>query len=300
MKTEIMLHVRSAGSVVRKEGAREMVTLLDALGRAEPLIMADGGARSVSCGQNSLGALDAAIAAQADLVALDVRRCRDGEFVVFRDPGLARMTAATGVLSAMSSSSVTRLQLRSGSGSCGAGLTQDYVPLLTEALAQARDRVPLVLRVLRWADAEAIAAMVAALGLADSVALCLPVTSVVQVGRALSLREDYGVLVAAMVSIDARTKALDAELILSLEPLLVHLRRNSFWDAPHFRDRLRRAGTPISVQSDAGCRPVTRAGSRSDCDSAARWGRMIDLGARILVSPQPRSVVQWRENRKAA
>lgn len=284
-----------------------MVTLLEALDGTGPLIAADGGARAAHRGQNSLSALEAAIDIGADLVVLDVRRCRDGAFVVFRDAGLARMTAATGILAARSSPFVTRLQLRGGSGGADMRLTQDYVPLLAEALAASRDRVPLILRPARWCDAAAVAAQVAAADMAGQVALSLPVLTVLDAGRALVLRQDHGVSVVATVTSGRSGRGIDAEVLRSFAPLMVHLRADTGGHARQQCARLSAAGlrlsvavaTPIMPPVVSPITPHVGEMLATPEDSAAGWSALVDLGAEVLMTPAPERLLRWRD-RKAA
>lgn len=89
--------------------------------------------------ENSLGAIEAAIAMGCDMVEVDVRRARDGGFVLMHDTTLDRTTGATGPVTARTTGELTALRLRDHGGE----LTDHRVPTLREAFETVRGRVML-------------------------------------------------------------------------------------------------------------------------------------------------------------
>lgn len=267
---------------------------------AAPMVVASGGMWSAQVAENSLSALEAAIDAGLDVAALDVRACRDGVFVGFRDSGLSRMTAARGPLSMLSHTAATRLQLRQGAGGHAARLTSDYLPLLSEILATARDEIPLILRLGRWIDGDGVAAQVAAAGLADQVLLRLRLGSSADVARAYSLAATYGVGICPSVRLNHASAAAQTDMLLSLEPAMVELRGE---DAGFYADeiaRLRAAGVAVAV-STARARGLGQDGDLAAMgDPDAVWGRLVDLGVSVIETARPDHLARWRQDRQAA
>lgn len=265
-----------------------------------PLTSAAGGICGPDLAENGIDALEAAIDGAADLVALDVRQCRDGTMIVFRDAGLSRMTATTGIVSAMSAPFLTRLQLRSGRGGPQARLTSAYVPLLNEALSMARDRIPVMLRLFRWADAEPVAALIEAADMAEQVMLRLPLGSVMEAGRAQSLTEDFGVRICPSIRFLPKTAEAQCDLVMSLAPPIVEIRGNGILEFPDLCARLRHESIAVSVSTarsgDWPGRAVTSIVGGAD----VRWAALADHGATVLETHQPEAMLQWRRQRAAA
>lgn len=86
--------------------------------------------------ENSLGAIDEAIRAGADIVELDVRETRDGVMVLMHDRNLDRTTTGKGELGHFSYAETQQLYL------IHQGEATPYrIPTFREALAYAKDRV---------------------------------------------------------------------------------------------------------------------------------------------------------------
>lgn len=108
--------------------------------------------------ENSLASIEAAIALGAAVVEVDIRRTRDGVYVLMHDTTLERTTNGTGPVHEVSYAELNQLQLKMSSGT----LTEQRAPTLAEALAVARGQIFLMLdaKVDTAADQQAIAALV--------------------------------------------------------------------------------------------------------------------------------------------
>ena len=104
-----------------------------ALGARTRLVVAHRGA-SATEPDNTLAAFEAAIAAGADAIELDVRLTSDGVPVVLHDADLAGSTDGTGLVHETSLAEVKRLDASSGRGG------RQEVPTLQEALEAVGDR----------------------------------------------------------------------------------------------------------------------------------------------------------------
>ncbi|MEP3349571.1 MAG: glycerophosphodiester phosphodiesterase family protein [Marinomonas sp.] len=90
--------------------------------------------------ENSLKALEAAISLGAEIVEIDTQRCLSGEFIVIHDSRLDRTTTGKGDVSQSSLEYIQSLYLLESDGSTKKA-TEDRVPLLSEALELARNRI---------------------------------------------------------------------------------------------------------------------------------------------------------------
>ncbi|HEY0865098.1 MAG TPA: glycerophosphodiester phosphodiesterase family protein [Lacunisphaera sp.] len=116
-------------------------------GAAIASAMADGRATNVlvvahrsdwrSHPENSLRAMRSAIAMGVDVIEVDVRRTKDGRFVIIHDTTLDRSTTGEGRVSDFTLAELRQLRLRDGLGSP----TEETIPTLEEALDAARGRV---------------------------------------------------------------------------------------------------------------------------------------------------------------
>lgn len=86
--------------------------------------------------ENSLPAMRSAIAMGVDVVEVDVRRTKDGQFVIIHDTTLDRSTTGRGRVADFTLEELRRLRLRDGVGSP----TEELIPTLEEALNVVRGR----------------------------------------------------------------------------------------------------------------------------------------------------------------
>ena len=90
--------------------------------------------------ENSLSALEGALAAGADVMEFDLKRTKDGILVVSHDATVDRCTDGHGKIADMTLEEIRRLRLRMGLGGPGAPLTNERMPTFAEMLAAAKGR----------------------------------------------------------------------------------------------------------------------------------------------------------------
>ncbi len=91
--------------------------------------------------ENALSAIEACVRMGVDVVALDVRRTRDGALVLMHDETVDRTTNGTGLVSDLTLAQIQALRLRAGSGGVSARLIDERPPTFAEAIRAARGRV---------------------------------------------------------------------------------------------------------------------------------------------------------------
>lgn len=89
--------------------------------------------------ENSFAAIRSAIAMGVDMVEIDVRRTKDGRFVLMHDTTLDRTTTGKGRVADFTLQDLRELRLRDGLGTP----TSERIPTLEEVLHEVRGRVPL-------------------------------------------------------------------------------------------------------------------------------------------------------------
>jgi len=112
--------------------------------RGVPLVIAHRGA-SASAVENTASAFDAAAAAQADGVELDVQRCASGQIVVFHDDTLERLAANPARIDATPWSVLRHIELRGGERVLTLDEALEVIPdsMLINVEIKAPDRLPL-------------------------------------------------------------------------------------------------------------------------------------------------------------
>ena len=91
--------------------------------------------------ENSIPAIEAAIAMGADMVEIDVAKTKDGVHVLSHDGKLNRVSDRAGIIANMTLEEVRAARLREGQGGPSARLTDVGVPTLREALEACRGRI---------------------------------------------------------------------------------------------------------------------------------------------------------------
>lgn len=178
--------------------------------RGRILVAAHRGAHDVAP-ENSLEAIDGAVAAGADIVEIDARVTRDGVAVLMHDEDVARTTDGAGRVDQLDWATLRTFRLRRADGTLGAA----RVPSLAEALERANGRIVIDLD-LKADRLGPILDQVAAQGLA---------------GRIIFYHSDPAVLrrvrarFAAAVILPLATSGVHARaLATELQAPLVHLR----------------------------------------------------------------------------
>ena len=143
---EIALRMALAGAALVVAGASASPALAFDRGAAIAAEIADGGSGNVlvvahrsdwrSHPENSLPAMRSAIAMGVDVVEVDVRRTKDGQFVIVHDTTLDRSTTGRGRVADFTLEELRRLRLRDGVGTP----TEELIPTLEEALSVVRGR----------------------------------------------------------------------------------------------------------------------------------------------------------------
>lgn len=132
-------------------------------GPKRPEVIAHRGA-SGDAPENTLAAIEGAIALGCDRVEVDVRVTRDGVPVLFHDESLERTTDGTGLLERTTLAQLRELDAGSWKGPQWSG---EGVPTLEEAARACNGRIKLMLDIKVDGQADAIAAAVRATGIPD-------------------------------------------------------------------------------------------------------------------------------------
>ncbi len=140
--------------------------------------------------ENSLAAIEAAIALGAEMVELDIQKTSDNIYVVLHDSWLDRTTTCKGRLIERSLADLASCRLIvEGTGA----VTEETVPTLRQALAAARGRVLVNIdNKLQLADLKPIVAVARELGMEDQIIVKQNLWNRDKVAEAVTLIDDLG------------------------------------------------------------------------------------------------------------
>ncbi|MGW4800054.1 glycerophosphodiester phosphodiesterase family protein [Nonomuraea sp. NPDC004297] len=103
-------------------------------GPKAPLMIAAHRGQWRDAPENSLAAIEAAIADGAEIVEIDVRPTSDGHLVLMHDDTVNRTTGGTGKVSDLTLDQIRSLRLKQGLGGAQAALTEHTVPTFEEVM----------------------------------------------------------------------------------------------------------------------------------------------------------------------
>lgn len=127
------LVLASVSAVVAVLLGTSALTTMDSLAKhPDTLVLAHRGFSNGGV-ENTIGGLEAAAQAGADLVEIDVMQSRDNRYVVMHDPNLKRLTGQNLAVKDLSLAELTVLEVKDAAGH------QDSIPSLPEYIARARE-----------------------------------------------------------------------------------------------------------------------------------------------------------------
>ena len=106
--------------------------------------------------ENSMPSILGSIAKGADMIELDVRKTKDGHYILSHDPTLDRMTDGKGLIADHTLAEIKQLHLKDHQGGKNAKLTEEHPVSLEEALAATKGKI-LVNLDKSWLDYRGIA-----------------------------------------------------------------------------------------------------------------------------------------------
>ncbi|MGJ7505318.1 MULTISPECIES: glycerophosphodiester phosphodiesterase family protein [unclassified Variovorax] len=228
--------------------------------------------------ENSISALDDAIAQGADIIELDVRATRDDVLVLLHDPTLERTTTGRGAVAALDFDQVRRARLKPRDGGSALVPTHERLPTLASALEAARDRVVVNIDVKDTLMADHVAQAVIAAGMADQVFVKATITEQRHVDQVRA--SPFFGRIAFVPMMQARPGRF-AEDLRWLEPLGCLMYEVGFADLADLeagRDELRRQGARLWVNTIDCSHSLDFNDTHALQDADAVWGRLLDIG----------------------
>lgn len=228
--------------------------------------------------ENTLGAIDGAIEAGADFVELDVRRSKDGRYLLMHDSTVDRMTDGHGAVVSLTWNELEKLSVHDRSLP---DVPPARIPSFEEALARCRDRIHIYLD-FKAGNREQVANLIRKAGMAKQV---LVYDGVGQIATWRKVAPEFPLIISPPESAASGVPALEA--FLTENPCEVLDDNWSGWT----QETVRKADSLSSrVWPDIQMRD----------EGPAYWKRVLAVGFTGVQTDHPRELINWlkSENRR--
>lgn len=243
--------------------------------------------------ENSLGAIEAAIALGVEMVEIDTQSTSDGALVVIHDETLDRTTTGQGSVGRTAYRDIRALRLREAAGGPEARVTEETLPLLTVALETARDRVLVNIDTKYERDLPRVAALVLDMGMADQVIIKTDIDP----DADRHLIEDLGLLgkIVHMPMLRAHPGrfATDLAAIARLKPPMAEVKFSSLADLEAGRSELERQDIRLWVNSLDVSHCLDFNDTRAAVDPDGVWGSLLSVGVGAIQTDSAAALKTW-------
>lgn len=249
--------------------------------------------------ENSLLAIERAIAAGCEVVEIDIRRSADGAFFLLHDDTLARMAGIDRVPETMTLAELTALTLRDRDGGETNAMTGERLPSLASVFELTRDRIFIDLDIKHVEMLPEVVACAEAMGVADQVDFKADLKTATDLAWISQSVVPHGVPFMAKTNLGAPDAAEQERLLFELRPFMCEV---SFSDVEQLAQRkaaFRDAGIALWVNTlDSVC-CAGFSDTAALADPEAIWGRLIDAGVSALQTDEPDALRAFLSRRAA-
>ena len=243
--------------------------------------------------ENSLAAVEEAIALGADMVEIDVQATVDGALFVLHDETLDRTTDGSGNLDAQTATEVSRHRLRRSDGT----LSGEAVPTLEAVLACARDRV-LVNIDMKTSDlAGPVADAVEHAGMAGQTLMKATICDAGDIEWACSQRFHGSIPFMPRMRARPGHFAQDLARFAVMRPTMAEVRFGALEDIAAGREELARQGMGLWANTLDVSHNLDLCDKRALADPDAVWGRLIDAGVTAIQTDETAALVAYLRKR---
>lgn len=248
--------------------------------------------------ENSLAAIERAIAVGADIVELDVRKSADGELFIMHDDTLLRMAGIDRDAETFTIAELQAIALREDDGGEGRAMTDQRVPTLRQALEIIRGRI--------FADLD-----LKDRGLFSEVAACardMNAAPYVDLKTRVMTREELdwvreqnieGVPFMAMAKFTAEDLQETMALLSQIKPFMCEMRFDRIETITENRQLFRDANMALWTNT----LNMAESGEWRDetalTDPDRIWGRLMEAGISIFQTDEPEALKAYIKARRA-
>lgn len=245
--------------------------------------------------ENSLAAIEVAIAAGYESVEVNIQKSEDGVFFLMHDDMLTRMTGTEFPSSDLAIAQLQVMPLKNGAGGQGAGFSHHAIPTLAEALKLAKGKIFLDLDVKHDADLTKVAKLVDDMDMQDEVTIKMAIQSEADLAYLTALEEEYGLMVMPQTHFSKRNCAEMIALLKGADCSLVEASFDSLYSLVSHREAFDAAGLALRVRClDAvACCGFSDQAALKDPD--AIWGSLVEAGVAVIQTDEPEALASWRQ-----
>lgn len=247
--------------------------------------------------ENSLAAIDEAIAHGADIVECDVRATSDDVLVLLHDPTVDRMTTLSGQVEALSWSELRQARLKAGAGGPDAALTSQRPATLNEALECARGRIIVNVDTKVEALADRIAQAVVSAGMADQVFVKASIETTADIDAVRSSPFFGRVPFVPMMKTARGMLARDLQRLESLACPMFEVEFLDLDDLATARAELERQQARLWVNTIQVSHSLDLNDRRALTDPDAVWGALLDVGVGAIQTDAVAPLVAYLSKR---
>ncbi|MBB3962904.1 glycerophosphodiester phosphodiesterase family protein [Rhizobium metallidurans] len=248
--------------------------------------------------ENSLAAIERAIAVGANVVELDVRKSADGQLFIMHDATLLRVAGINRDAETFTMAELQAIALREDDGGEHRATTDQRIPTLKQALEIIRGRI--------FADLD-----LKDRGLFSEVAACareLNAAPYVDLKTRVMTREELnwvraqdigGVAFMAMSKFTSGTIHDTLALLSEIKPFMCEMRFDRLETVIEHREAFRDAGMALwmnTLNMEASGEWVDKTAL---VDPDRIWGRLIDAGVSVFQTDEPEALKAYLEARRA-
>lgn len=248
--------------------------------------------------ENSLAAIENAIALGCDIVELDVRKSADGELFLMHDDTLERMAGIDRDAETFTMAELQAIMLREDDGGESRAASDQRIPTLRQALEIIRGRIFADLDLKDRGLFSEVAACAREMGAAADVDLKTKVYTLADVEWVRAQKID-DVPFMGMARFTAENTGDALAVLAELSPFMCEIRFDSLETIAYHREAFAKAGMALWVNT------LDQPGSGEWTDSAALanpdliWGRLMDAGISVVQTDQPAALKSYIKARQA-
>ncbi|MHC2454683.1 glycerophosphoryl diester phosphodiesterase [Rhizobium leguminosarum] len=249
--------------------------------------------------ENSLAAIENAIASGYDIVEVDIRQSADGVLFILHDDTLERMAGIDRIPEEMTIAEITSLRLRMADGGPDQPFTTQTIPTLEQVLETVRGRIFVDLDLKDLEMMGIVAAKVKEMGMADQVDLKARAGTPEALAWLARQPGIDGIPFMGQAFFRIGSAEETAKAVIAARPFMCEAKFDALETLAGQHERLRNAGISLWVNTldPVSCCGLTDSAALADPD--AIWGRMMAAGISVIQTDQPAALKAYIEARRA-
>lgn len=248
--------------------------------------------------ENSLLAIERAIAAGHDAVEIDVRRSADGGLFLLHDDTLERMSGLDQPPEVLGSEQLSSLRLRNRDGGPTNAFTQEKLPSLAEVFELTRGRIFLHLDVKHRYVIPDVIACAKRMGVDQEVDFWASVKGLKDLAWVQETVIPHDVLFMAKTRLNVADAETQVEALAQLMPSVCEIYFDDLDQFATLRQRFAGSGMAFWVNTldSVSCAGFTDTAALVDPDAV--WGRLIDAGISVIQTDEAAALASYLAARR--